>query len=51
MRTVNDDGVFPPSSRGPRTTRGPQSVTLSHHRARQGAYAGVRAVAAAGAGE
>ncbi|WP_329251560.1 hypothetical protein OG223_22705 [Streptomyces sp. NBC_01478] len=51
MRTVNDDGVFPPLSRGPRTTRGPQPVTHRHHRAHQGAYAGARAAAAAGAGE
>jgi ADP-ribosylglycohydrolase len=51
MRTVNDDGVFPLSRRGLRATRGPQSVTHRHHRAQQGAYAGVRAVVAAGVGE
>ncbi|MBK3581511.1 hypothetical protein JHN63_48675 [Streptomyces sp. MBT65] len=51
MRTVNDDGVFPPSRRGLRATRGPQSVTHRHHRAHQGAYAGARAAATAGTGE
>ncbi|MFJ8136948.1 hypothetical protein [Streptomyces sp. NPDC096013] len=48
MRTVNGDGVRPPSHRG---SRGTLLVTPRHHPTRQGAHAGARADAAAGAGE
>jgi hypothetical protein len=48
MRTVNDDGVIPPSGRG---HRGTSPVTHRHHSARQGVFAGTRAGTGAGAGE
>ncbi len=48
MRTVHDDGVFPPSCRD---RRGPLPVTLRHLRAPQGVYAGTRVVTAVGTGE
>ncbi|MEW1643440.1 hypothetical protein [Streptomyces sp. NPDC091219] len=48
MRTVNGDGVRPPSRR---VSRGTLLVTDRHHPAVQGVYAGSRAAVPAGAGE
>ncbi|MFJ3416936.1 MULTISPECIES: hypothetical protein [unclassified Streptomyces] len=48
MRTVNGDGVRPPSRRG---SRGTLLVTPRHHPTSQGEYAGARAAATAGTGE
>ncbi|MFI6547139.1 hypothetical protein ACIBO9_28215 [Streptomyces prunicolor] len=48
MSTVNDDGVFLLSRRGP---RGTLLVAHRHHRAPQRVYAGAHTAAAAGAGE
>jgi len=48
MRTVNDDGIFPPSCRD---HRGPLPVTHRHPRALQGTYAGTHVGTAVGTGE